>query len=293
MQETKEYYKSLHLKPGASQEEIKKQYRKLSLLTHPDRTNNNPSTNTQFHEISEAYQLLSDPTFKKNYDKSLLETNINDIEFNTDDILKIFKNMSFVDGQGQFFNMEKGKMNYGADFQRPTPIIKTIQITIQQAFTGCKLPIHIERWVCHNSVKSKEEETIYVTIPKGVDDNEIIILEEKGNILSENNKGHIKLFLKVNNKSEFLRKGLDLLYKKNITLKESLCGFSFEINYLDERTFKINNTNGNVISHGYKRYIPELGMERDGTKGNLIIEFTVTFPEKLSKSQVEIINNCL
>lgn len=293
MADPKRYYKSLNLEPGASSESIKKQFRKLSLLTHPDRTNNDPKTNKQFHEISEAYQLLSDPKQKQFYDKGLSDNNMDDIQFNTENIFEIFKNMSFVDGRGQYFNMDNAEMNFGREIQRPTPIIKTLHITINQAFSGCKIPIKIERWVCNDSVKTKEEETLYVSIPKGVDDNEIIILREKGNILSETNKGHIKIFLKVTNKTRLVRNGLDLLYRKNINLKQALCGFSFELEYFDERSFRIDNGNGNVISHGYKKFIPGLGMERDGTKGNLIIEFTVTFPETLNESQVEKIKDCL
>ena len=61
--------------------------------------------------------------------------------------------------------------------------------------------------------------------------------------------------------------------------------------HIDGRTFKINNGNGNVISPGYKKMIPKLGMKRDGHQGNLIIDFTVVFPEKLSSEQIEKIKD--
>jgi DnaJ-class molecular chaperone len=84
-------------------------------------------------------------------------------------------------------------------------------------------------------------------------------------------------------------------------LKEALCGFTFSIKYLDERTFKIENRNGNVISPGYNKIIPGLGMVREkndndapksANKGNLVIVFTVTFPDKLTKEQTEKIEEC-
>ena len=112
------------------------------------------------------------------------------------------------------------------------------------------------------------------------------MLEKKGNALSDTNKGDIKIFVKVRNTTDFIRKGLDLTYHKIVSLKEALCGFTFDMEYLDERTFKIDNHNGVVISPGFKKVIPGLGMTRGDHKGNLIIEFTVTFPERLTKEQI-------
>lgn len=292
MLDPKEYYKVLGLKPTASNDEIKKQYRKLSLLHHPDRTDNNPSSNKIYLKINEAYEILSNESEKQIYDRGVSENNNSNFDFNSEDIFEIFKNMRFGDSNGRFFNTDSFSMNFG-DLHRPTPIIKTVEITIQQAFTGCNIPINIERWVCQESTKSKEKETIYVSLPKGVDENEIIILQEKGNVISENNKGDIKLFIKVVNNTSLIRKGLDLYCEKRISLKDALCGFSFEIDYVDGRQFKIENRNGNVICPSYKKFIPGLGMERDGSKGNLVIEFIVLFPEKLNEEQIKKITAVL
>ena len=54
----------------------------------------------------------------------------------------------------------------------------------------------------------EETETLYVTIQPGIDDNEIIILAEKGNILNDKNKGDIKLVIKIINETDFERNGL-------------------------------------------------------------------------------------
>ena len=96
-------------------------------------------------------------------------------------------------------------------------------------------------------------ETLYVSIPAGIDDNEIIVLKGKGNMIDEANKGDIKVFVKIKNNTEFVRNGLDLTYHKTISLKDALCGFSFDLKYIDGRTFKINNGNGNVISQTTRR----------------------------------------
>jgi DnaJ family protein A protein 2 len=128
---------------------------------------------------------------------------------------------------------------------------------------------------------------VYVTIPKGIDEGEILLLQGKGNVASETNKGDIKIFVKVENNTPFKRSGLDLILEKTITVKDALCGFSFELKYLTGKVYTITNNSGNIISHGYKKMIPNMGFEREGHKGNLIILFDVQFPEKLAPETIE------
>jgi hypothetical protein len=90
-------------------------------------------------------------------------------------------------------------------------------------------PDHKITWIIENNLKVYENETLYITIPEGIDDNEIILLEGKGNIGHKNLKGDVKIFVKIENKTLFERKGLDLYYVKHISLKESLCGFCFDL----------------------------------------------------------------
>jgi DnaJ-class molecular chaperone len=306
MSDPKGYYATLGVKSNASGDEIKKAYRRQSLLTHPDRSKGGDTTE-KFHQVSDAYDVLGDEQKRKQYDGGFNGGGVGDMSDHfangngiPKDIFDFFKNNAFggdpFGGPGQhphqghahFFHVDgTGRMSFQEAMQRPTPIIKTVHITLAQAFTGCKLPVEVERWVCEGSVKQKETETLYVSIPKGVDDNEIIVMRDKGNALSERNKGHIKIFIKVSNNTELERVGLDLVFRKTITLKEALCGFTFDMEYLDERVFKIDNHNGVVISPGYKKVIPKLGMKRGDHEGNLIIEFIVTFPERLTKEQIE------
>jgi curved DNA-binding protein len=67
--EYKDYYKVLGVGRGASQDEIKKAYRKLALQYHPDRNPNDKTAEDKFKEVNEAYQVLSDPDKRAHYDR--------------------------------------------------------------------------------------------------------------------------------------------------------------------------------------------------------------------------------
>lgn len=66
---SKDYYESLGIQKGASDDEIKRAYRKLAMKYHPDKNKENKAAEEKFKEINEAYQVLSDPDKKANYDR--------------------------------------------------------------------------------------------------------------------------------------------------------------------------------------------------------------------------------
>jgi hypothetical protein len=177
-------------------------------------------------------------------------------------------------------------ININNAMQKPQPIIKTISINMEQVMNGANIPVEIERWILENGNKVFERETIYVAIPKGIDDNEIIMLRDKGNILNEQNKGDIKLFIKVENTSDFKRNGLDLILERKVSLKEALCGFAFELKHINGKSYTINNNPGSIVTPAYFKNIPNMGLTRDGHSGNLVITFDVVFPETLDLDKI-------
>src|ERR671921_2353409 len=64
-----DYYAVLGVSASASQDEIKKQYRKLAAKHHPDRNSSDPKAAERFKEISEAYTVLGDADKRKQYDE--------------------------------------------------------------------------------------------------------------------------------------------------------------------------------------------------------------------------------
>src|SRR5579872_207626 len=67
--QTKDFYAVLGVPASASQDEIKKQYRKLAKRYHPDANANDPKAAERFKEISEAYTVLGDADKRKQYDE--------------------------------------------------------------------------------------------------------------------------------------------------------------------------------------------------------------------------------
>ena len=291
-----EYYDLLNVKKNASPDEIKKSYRKLSMIYHPDRQNGNEE---KFKEINKAYEILSDPEERKKYDNPFV-SGIN-IPFGND-IFNMFFNGMPQDINNMNMNFDSSKFpnfnvftNVSSNFlMKAQPIVKTLEITLTHAYEGINIPVEIERWIHQeNNVKFTEKEKIYVNIPKGIDDNEIIILKERGNIIQSKCKGDIKCFVKIKNDTDFKRDGLNLVYNKKISLKESLCGFSFVINHIDGKTYTINNFNGKIIHPHFKKQIPNMGMKRNASVGSLIIDFDVVFPTTLTEKQNDLIKEAL
>lgn len=299
------YYNILGVDETASPDEIKKAYRLLSLKYHPDRNvGNSELTDEKFKQIGQAYEILSDPVKRDEYNNRNAPHNFVNMPpmANLDELFNNLFGMSNgginlggnIFGGPQIHIFRNGvPMNIHPNFQKPIPIIKNVTINMEQVFSGAVIPLEIERWIIENSIKVFEIETIYVNIPKGIDDNEIIILTNKGNILNDNYKGDIKIFVKVENNTEFIRDGLDLLIDKNLTLKDALCGFMFQLKFIDGIEYTIHNNAGNIIRPFYKKLIPNKGLTREIKTGNLIITFIVNFPESITFDKIELLKDIL
>ena len=143
-------------------------------------------------------------------------------------------------------------------------------------------------------MKITELETFYLTIPQGIDNNEVIIVRDRGHVLNEEIKGDLKFIITVENNSCFIRQGLDIIYKKTISLKESLCGFTFDLKHLNGQNISLNNnTNITIIKPNYKKLIPNLGFIRDNNTGNMIIDFEIEFPDTLKEEQIKSLSEIL
>jgi DnaJ-class molecular chaperone len=187
-----------------------------------------------------------------------------------------------------FFQQHHQQAPQQPPLQKPPPLIRNVDITLEQCYRGATIPLEIERWVMiDHSMRTIEREVIQVTIPPGLTESDFVVIHNRGNRINDQIKGDIKIGINIKNESVFRREGMDLIYKKTITLKESLCGFSFDIVHLSGTTLSINNkTNISVIQPNYRKVIPQMGMKRENQTGNLVIEFEVEFPAALTPEQI-------
>ena len=326
------HYETLGVQKDASETDIKKAYRSLSLKFHPDR-NPAPEAKQKFQEINSAYEVIGDPESKANFDAQQNGGGFpQGFPFppggfpgggfgSGDDINNIFS--QFFNGMGGMGGLPPGirifhggnhnpqhqqahqqahqahqehqahqqaqQQHFFQQLQKPPPIIKNIEVSLEQCYNGASVSIEIERWRLKDNVKIIERETVYINVPKGIDNSDFIALNDLGNI-NNNMKGDIKIGVNVNtDNSIFHRQGLDLIYNKTLTLKESLCGFSFEVLHLNGKKLVFENiTNPSVIRPNTKRIIPNMGLNREGTSniGNLVIEFEIEYPDSLTPEQI-------
>ena len=319
------YYDILNVPQNASTDEIKKAYRKLSFENHPDKNNNDSIKTEIFKNVNEAYDILSDKRKKSQYDQSLNynEMDIPDLNEGLNDIFSsLLKNMNQSPNKKNK-SSKKNLFNLFDDFENTTPyenamfmhvhpsslnmpphlsgtssnfieelpedIIVEHKITYQEAYDGCCIPISIEREIIQNHKTKKEKESLYITLQAGVDNNETIVLENKGNIIN-GKKSNLKLVIQLENNHYFQRNGIDLILHKELNFKESLCGFSFDIHHLNKNTIKFNSSKGNVIQNEDKKIIQKLGFKRNDNIGNLIIHFHVNAPKKLTEDEIKVID---
>jgi DnaJ-class molecular chaperone len=315
MEKKQSYYNILKIQENATFEEIKKAYRLLSLKYHPDKNKNEID---KYKLINEAYDTLKDTDKKQEYDYNLNNTNnintlfdhkfannFNKNNFNNININDLLNNplsmFMFNQNENIFEDILNNTSSLGDNIKifhngqsvnfnqimKPEIIFINVTINFKQSYTGDKIPITFDRYIIKNNIKIYEKEKIYIDIPPGIDNDETIMLSNKGNIDTNNNIGDVKIHINIENDTKFERNGLDLYILKLITLKESLCGFKFELKHINGKSYNINNTLGNIIKPNYKKVIKNMGFKKDDYVGDLIIEFFIDYPEKMD---IEIIN---
>jgi DnaJ-class molecular chaperone len=324
------YYEVLGVSSNASQEEIRKTYRQLSLKYHPDR-NPDPMATEKFKEINEAYEVLGEAVSRHKYDmmQSMGGKSPDSGGFDPDlgglfgaglGGMPFFHHGGGVPGGIRIFTTHSGGNNpLGMDglppelahifsmfgggpppgmgrptFMKPPPINTNIQVSMDVAYHGATIPITVDRWIIENGMKLIENISLTVEVPKGVEDKETVVLSSVGNMAGPNILGDILVTVHVNNTTAFKRNGLDLVYHAKITLKEALCGFKVEVLHLNGKKYCMNNSGGKIITPGHVKTLPLLGFTNaGGTTGNLLIVFDIDFPATLTEAQTESLRQIL
>jgi DnaJ family protein B protein 4 len=313
-----DYYHILGVQPSASDSEIKKAYRELSFKYHPDKHVNSSEyqkkeNDKKIKELNEAYETLKDSSLRRQYDNR----NSNPFQQIFGDIFKqqqhhqtAFRNpyqhapppmMNIFDIINEIHGQQGEPIIFTTMYENQThntqpttvqPMEVKLSLTLQQSFVGAQLPILVEREIKNGNSLYKEQERIYVVVPPGIDTDEIITIPEKGNQYN-GLKGDVKVQISLKPHEVFERRGLNLIYKHTITFKESILGFDFVLNYIDETSFKVRNLRGTVIQNLEEKTIKGKGFTRDGSTGDLVIVFKVVSPKTLSEEQLVALESVL
>ena len=288
------YFSILNITRDSTLNDIKKAYRLMSIKHHPDKNGNVSSE--QFNKINEAYSILM-----SNYDSIKLAEKKQDQEYG---------NKTLTSNNGYANNVANNVANnannancyannanncYANNPANDTMISKyanainrnyediiiNLALNYNEAYNGCNKPINVERKINVNNIIGHEKETLYVQIPKGID-NKIITLVNKGNSYVANGVSHsnVKIIIQLIPHELFERNGLDIIFIKSISLKEALLGFSFMLNHINNKSYNITCTE--IIHFNYEKINPAMGFMRDNFVGNLIIKFNILFPTSLS-----------
>jgi len=324
------HYEILGVSKDADETAIKKAYRKLSLQYHPDR-NPDPVATEKYKAINEAHEILSDSQKKQQYDHELEFGPGGGFPGGGfpgggfpfpggggfpggPDIFNMMFGGGFPGMGGGMGGM--GGMGMGAgpgvhiftsgpggggieqlfqQLNRPQSIHKTVTLTLLEVYHGKTVSIEIERQVINGHSKEREVEVLHINIPPGIEEHETITLEGQGHRVHDGQiRSDVKVGFRIENPTIFSREGKDMIYKRAITLKESLCGFSFEIQHLSGKILNMTNLqNPSIVKPGFKKVIPGLGFTKGGQTGNLVIELSVDFPDALKEDQIESLRGIL
>lgn len=326
-----EYYKTLNVSKDASSEEIKKSYRKLALKEHPDKGGDAE----KFKEISLAYDVLSDPEKRENYDNGGNGNIDNHSHFNPNDIFQQF--FGGMEQNNQRNNIIKRKTHIHNVSVTLSDIYfgikKTFKISIDKICNNCKVscnecngkgillmrqsigPMQFmtqtacpkcmgsgkinnvatknQCKICENGVIN-EKKTCILDIYKGFKGGDIVSFEGYGEQVQNENEIPGDLVFKINVMTDknFERNGNNLIFKKEITLIQSIIGKKIIIPHFSGE-FEVDTVNLGIINPGVGYIIKGKGI----LHGDLVLIFTISYPDKKfnidEKSLLENVFNTL
>ena len=159
------YYELLQVDKGSSPAEIKRAYRKLAMIYHPDR-NNEAEAIQRFQRISEAYQVLSDDESRNLYDQYGVE-GVKPEKW--DDPQELFREVFGEEGVfEQFFG---GRLKKNVTPEKGDDINCTVEIELEETLSGCQRESNIVRLLhcsnCKGSGKTSKSRTTNCTVCNG------------------------------------------------------------------------------------------------------------------------------
>lgn len=289
----KDYYASLGVAKDASEQEIKKAYRKLAVKYHPDKNPGDTKAEDRFKEISEAYAVLSDKEKRRNYDQ-FGDSNFHQ-HYSQEDI---FRGTNFNDiftefgmgggGEDIFSQLFGGAGGRSRSFRQSRNLkgqnyIMKLTIPFRQAILGGERSVHFRH--------EGRDERIQVRIPPGVDNGQKLRVAGKGGPAPHGGKpGDLMLEIQVENDPRFTRDGQHLQQSITVPFSTACLGGTATVQTLDE-TKRIKVPAG--TASGSKIRLKGFGVAGHGNSpaGDLYVTIRIEVPKKLDGKQQEAVEH--
>ena len=287
-----DYYKILGIDKGATQDDIKKAYKKLARKYHPDLNPNDPEAHHKFQEINEANEVLGDPDKRKKYDQYGENWKHAD-EFEAQQ--RAYERQNRRTGQQEYtYWSTSDDGNSFSDFFESMFGAHHNQEHQMYGFRGedYKAELHLslrEAAQSHKQVITVNGKNLRITVPAGVADGQTIKLKGQGGASTNGGPaGDLYITFVISNDNNFKRVGNDLYTTVQLNLYTAILGGEQTVETLDGKVkLKIqpgtqNNSKVRLKGKGFPLY------KQEGAYGDLIVTFTIDIPTKLSDKQKEL-----
>ena len=307
----KDYYETLGVPRGASDIELKKAFRKLARVYHPDVAKNKKQAEEKFKEINEAYEVLGDSAKRKRYDE--LGANWQsgadfrpppgwesygqgrasqgryaggggqEFHFGGTGFSDFFEQIFGSRMRGGAFGGQRGFQQEQEYAERGADIEGDIMVTLEEAMRGSIRPVSVRR----PSGRAVKTETYQVKIPPGVTEGQKLRVAGHGEAGSGGGEsGDLFLRVRLAKHPDFDVEGHDLIYEAELAPWESVLGAEISIPALDGRVhIKIPaGTQGGQKLRVRGRGLPA----RDGGHGDLFVITRIVTPSKISDAEKKL-----
>lgn len=251
------YYNILGIQPNASAEDIKKAYRSLAAKHHPDRGGDT----AKFQEIQKAYETLSDPQKRAQYDNPHPQMGgMGGFHFD------------FGGGPGGFNPFEEMFRQFNRHGRQKIYTV-SVFVTLEQVARGEK----------HNvQIQTPEGPKIFnIDIPKGIDDGAQVRYE---GLMPD---GLLQIQFRIHRHPVFERRGFDLYTTKNINVFDIILGT--KVNILDIYNNSIEINIAPKTKPGSTLRLPGRGLEVQQHRGDLYILIQADIPDTISNELIAVL----
>jgi DnaJ-class molecular chaperone len=248
MTRNRDYYQTLGVARSASQDEIKRAYRRLAKEHHPDRNPNDPAAETRFKEVQQAYEILSNAESRAQYDQfgeagvgrwssdprgqrvyqwgGGSKINIDDL----DDLMSAFGGGRPASIFDELFGGRRQGWDPQPSSRRGADEEHRISLTFEQAVHGCTVAVKPAH------ARTGKAEELEVKIPAGVEDGQRIRLKGRGRPgVNGGPPGDLFLCCSITPHPYFMRRGADIYLDVPVTVAEATLGARIEVPSLDGR----------------------------------------------------------